>query len=150
MTNEEDDPFKYLSYVTLREGWVVLKGTFLGWLFLSAVFIVADVFIEFSAAVTESFWGILPQPLWYALGFAVFTWFARGEEFRIVFPQSFRLWLLLTLVVALMVLSSSVFPSWVMMPVYTAVILSFGALASLGAIGKENYQRLCEQPNDGV
>ena len=148
MAKEEDDLFKYLSYVTLREGWVEIKGAFLGWLFLSAIFIVVDIFIDFGAGITESFWGILPKPFWFVLSFAVFTWFVRGEEFQIVFPQSFRLWLLVTSAVALMVLLGAVHPTWAMMPVYAAVMLGFGLLGSLAEIGRENFKKLSGQPDN--
>ncbi len=139
MTNEEDDLFKYLSYITLREGWAVIKGTFLAWLFLSVIFIVINVFIDFGASKTETFWAILPKPFWFVLGFAAFTWFVRGEEFQIVFPKSFRLWLLLTSVVAFMVLLGAVLSTWAMMPVYAAVMLGFGLLDSLSKIGRKNF-----------
>ena len=148
MTNEEDDLFKYLSYVTLREGWAQIKGTFFGWLVISVIFIVIDVLIDFGASQTETFWAILPKPFWYVLGFAAFTWFVRGEEFQIVFPKSFGLWLLVTSAVALMVLLGAVLPTWAMMPVYAAVMLGFGLLVSLAEIGRENFQKLSRQPDN--
>jgi len=148
MANEEDDLFKYLSYVTLREGWAQIKGAFLAWLFLSVMFIAIGVFIDFGASQTETFWAILPKPFWYVLGFAAVTWFFRGEEFQIVFPKSFGLWLLFTSAVALMVLLGAVLPTWAMMPVYAAVMLGFGLLGSLAEIGKENFQKLTGQPDN--
>ena len=81
----------------------------------------------------ETFWAVLPRPFWYVFGFAAFTWFVRGEEVQIVFPKSFRLWLLLTSVV---------------MPVYVAVMLGFGLLDSLSKIGRKNFEKLSGQPDN--
>ena len=150
MTNGKDDLFKYISYLTLREGWAEIKGTFFGWLILSATFMAVGAFVEFGASKTETFWSILPTPVWYVLAFAVFAWSFRGEELRIVLPKTFKLWLLVTTGVALIVFAGTILPAWALIPVYWAVVFGFEGLDSLAKIGQENYQKLSEQPNNSA
>ena len=105
MNNKEDDLYKYLPYVTLREGWSEIKGYFFIWLGGSVLSIGLGLLFDFGASKIDIFWSILPKPVWYVLGFAAFSWLARGEEFRIAFPQTFKHWLLMNAVFAIMFLA---------------------------------------------
>ena len=111
---------------------------------------VFGLLVEFGASKTETFWAILPKPVWYVLGFAAFSWLLRGRELRIAFPQSFKLWLLVTSVVAVIVLASAILPTWAMMPLYLAVCSFAASLDALAKIGKDNFQNLSGQPDDGA
>lgn len=150
MAAEEDELFKYLPYVTLREGWTHAKVAFFVWLVLSVLFACFGLLVDFGASKTENFWAVLPTPVWYVLGFAAFSWLLRGEELRIAFPQSFKLWLLITSVVAGIVLAAHFLPTWAMIPVYLAIIAFAASVEELAKIGKENFKRLSEQPGDGA
>lgn len=46
MANHEDDPLRYISYVTLQEGWAEIKGMFFGWLVLSVIFVIVGTLLN--------------------------------------------------------------------------------------------------------
>ena len=142
MANKEESPFKYLPYVTLREGWSQLTVAFLVWIVLSAIVTAFVAVTDFGISRTESYWSILPAPVWGVLGFAVVSWLFRGEELRLMFPQTFKGWLLLNLGVVLFIIAITVLPSWALIPVYIGLMFFFVVLDDLAAIGKSNYERL--------
>jgi hypothetical protein len=142
MASAEDSPFKYLPYVTLREGWSQLKVAFLAWAVLSVIVTAFVAATDFGISKTESYWSILPGPVWGVLGFAIVSWFLRGEELRFMFPRTFKGWFLLNFGVVLLVFAASVLPSWAFIPVYIGLLFFFGVLDELAAIGKRNYERL--------
>jgi len=147
MASNQESPFKYLPYVTLREGWSQVKVAFLVWIILSAIVMAFVAFADFGVAKTESYWSILPKQVWGVLGFAAFSWLIRGEELRLMFPQTFKGWLLLNFGVAFLVLAASLLPSWALVPVYVGIMFFFGVLDELAAIGKTNYERLSGHGN---
>jgi hypothetical protein len=146
MTSDDEAPFKYLRIVTLRDAWSEVKATLLAWVLLSALYIGCGAFFDFSASKTASFWAILPSPAWWVIGFAAVSWVFRGQELRLLFPKSFRLWLLITSYVALMALLASILPGWTMLPIYAAAMLGYEMLLSLGRVGKENFDKLGSRP----
>src|SRR5690606_31037377 len=97
----KDSPFKYLPYVTLREGWAQSKVMFFVWLILSAIAMIFIAVADFGVENTESYWSLLPKPVWAVIGIAVFTWIVRGEEVRLALPESIGGWLVLNAIVAL-------------------------------------------------
>ena len=62
MANKEESPFKYLPYVTLREGWSQLKVAFLVWIVLSAIVTAFVAVTDFGISRTESYWSIGNPP----------------------------------------------------------------------------------------
>ena len=144
MANKEESPFKYLPYVTLREGWSQVKVMFFVWIILSGIMMTFMAAADFGVKSTESYWSLLPTPAWAIIGFAVFTWFVRGEEIRLALPQSFKGWLLLNIGVALMIIAGLVLPAWAMVPLYFGLICFFAVLDELAATGKTNYERLSD------
>ena len=149
MAKKEESPFKYLPYVTLREGWSQVKVAFLAWVVLSTIVILFGAFADFGVTKTKSYWSVLPIQVWGVLGFAAFSWMIRGEELKLMFPKTFKVWLLGNLGIALMVFAASVLPSWALVPVYIGFMFFFGVLNDLAVIGKNNYERLSGQ-GDGA
>ncbi|MFC5571608.1 hypothetical protein ACFPN1_16255 [Lysobacter yangpyeongensis] len=143
----KDSPFKYLPYVTFREGWAQAKVMFFVWIVLSAIAIAFIALTDFGVESTESYWSLLPKPVWAVIGFAVFTWVVRGEELRLAAPQSAKGWLILNVLVALMVLAGSVLPSWALFPMYFGLACFAAVLDELAAVGKSNYERLSGNGN---
>lgn len=143
----QDSPFKYLPYVTIREGWAQAKVMFFVWIVLSAIAMVFIFLADFGLESTESYWSILPTPVWAVIGFAVFTWVVRGEEVRLAAPQSIKGWLILNVLVALMVLATFVLPPWALVPMYLGVVCFGTVLDELAAVGKSNYERLSGSGN---
>lgn len=143
----KDSPFKYLPYVTIREGWAQTKVMFFAWFVLSSIAVIFIGLTDFGVESTESYWSLLPKPVWAVIGFAVFTWFVRGEELRLVAPQSAKGWLALNVVVALMVLAGSILPSWALVPMYFGLVCFAVVLDELAAVGKSNYERLSGSGN---
>jgi hypothetical protein len=147
MADKEDSPFKYLPYVTLREGWSQIKVTFFVWAILSAIAMGFMALADIGVQSTESYWSLIPKPVLAVAGFAAFSWVVRGEELRLALPQSFKGWLLLNVGLALMVFAGSVLPGWALVPLYFGLICFFAVLDELAAVGKSNYERLSGQGN---
>jgi hypothetical protein len=149
MSNKGDSPFKYLPYVTLREGWSRAKSMFFAWIVSSAIFMAFIAMTEFGVKSAEEYWSLLPKPVWAMIGFAVFSWILRDEELRLTLPQSFQGWLLLNLGFALGGLVSSFLPAWALVPFCFGFIGFFAVLDDLAAVGKRNYDQL-SGPGGGV
>lgn len=145
---EEAGIFRYLPHVTLRQAWNQVKSTFIAWLILSTLFVLFSTASDFGISKTEGFWDIFPQPVWYVIGFACLSWILRGEEFKIAFPRSFKLWLLLTVFVALFALAISLLPTWAILPLYAGAIALGSMLDELAQTGKENLENSQQLNND--
>ena len=147
MADKEDSPFKYLPYVTLREGWSQIKVTFFVWVILSAIAMGFMTLVNFGVQSTETYWSLIPKPLLAVVGFAVFSWVVRGEGMRLALPKSFKGWLLLNVSLALIVFAGTVLPDWALVPLYFGLICFSSVLDELAAVGKSNYERLSGQGN---
>lgn len=144
MAQQEMSPFSYLSYVTLREAWDTVRSIFFAWIVLSAIIMVFIWLSERGAAATQPIWSALPKPIFYILGFAVFTWIVRGEAETISIPKSFRGWLVLNLIFVVFIGAFTILPGWAMVPFYIGVLCFFNIFDELSGIGKNNYDRLQE------
>ena len=141
MSDSEEDSFKYLSSVTVKQAWGEAKFWLMVWLLVSTIVILINLASDATNVISE-IWNIFPGQVWFVIGFTLFTWMLRGEEevIRIYFPKKFILWLFLNLFIALMAMSSLIFPSWVTTSIFIGWFCLMGALANLEKIGKANLE----------
>jgi hypothetical protein len=150
MKKNEPSYFSYISYVTLREAWDILKTQFFVWLFLSAFFLIAGWLGALGAGAAKS-WGSddVPGWVWWCGFWCVLSWFMRGEEIKIPFPKmGFGAWLLYSCGVFLIAWMFTVLPWWASSPVWLSLFVIGGALDDLVAQGKENFAKLNAPADD--
>lgn len=141
----EESKFKYLSHVTLRQAWSVLKPSFFAWLMLTVLFLIIDIVTNYGENEVSEFWNILPKQAWFIIGFAFVSWVARGEEevIKFRFPMKLKNWITLNLMVSLLIV---LIPFLLLLPPWAYVSLFFGllvlgvALDDLAKIGKQNIE----------
>lgn len=148
MHDKQENPYSYLSYVTLREMWAETKGYFWIWLIFSVIAVAIGALVDFGASATREFFdgagsSILPKWTWPVVIFSAVVWFWKGEEIKFRFPNlTFTSWLIVTVVMGLLAFVFENFSFWVAGPFYFAVFIGLAALDTLAAKGKDNYLKL--------
>ena len=129
----------YVPQATLLDSWKFAKGLLIFWLVAFVFFGIAGFASEYLNWQTDGLRSSLPDPVWWALIFALFTWLLRGKLVHFVIPRSFRAWILMqTWVVFCMVLGLSEAPTWVEFPLFVLPPMTWVALVEFATDIKNN------------
>ena len=129
----------YVAQATLLDSWKFAKSLLISWLFVFVFFGIAGFASEYLNWQTDGLRSSLPDVVWLALIFALFTWLLRGKPVHFVIPRSFRAWILMqTWVVFCMVLGLSEAPAWVETPFFFLLPMTWMALVEFATDIKNN------------
>ena len=149
MTQKKDEqPRKYLAYVTLgdvfREGGLFIAG----WLVISVVSLVVGGLFEYGqhrlgVSFNDVVSSAVPKWLWAVIIYGSVLWFGKGHEVRFTMPVvGFKSWLFFVLLFAGFVYVLENAEWWLATPFMWGYLLGFGALGKLSEKGKENFEKL--------
>jgi hypothetical protein len=146
-TDREENHYKYLSYVTMREAWEICKTFFWVWFLFSVFSVVLGGVFNVGIDIAKSETGIdsnsLPQWAWVAIIISGIMWFCKGKDVSFKFPNlQFKSWLLCSVIILIVTAILSNAPWWAGAPFYFALIVLGVVIDDLSAKGNENYAKL--------
>jgi hypothetical protein len=151
-TDNSEQVWKYLSYVTVNDIVGEGKGFILAWLGISISCLVIGGLFEYGQdqlgfSASKVVFSPLPKwlwwPVWPVMIAGAVLWFGKGKEIRFTVPVfGFKSWLFIMLLFGGMLYTLENFEWWVSLPFFWGCLFAEAALDTLAVIGKENYERL--------
>jgi|SRR5690625_620351 len=144
--NKDEFVWQYLQHAKLQDIASESRGYFTLWLVLSGVAVVLGLVFDVGAESINieepgEWFDLIPNWAWYGIIYAVFSWVARGEEYKFVVPNlGFKSWLFLSAVMVAVFASFEHCAWWVATPFFLGVILFVQLLDSLALKGKSNLE----------
>jgi hypothetical protein len=143
----QPNSWQFLSYVTIRQAFSVLKTEVSAWLILS-IFLLAggSLGIIGSDALAQKSPIDFPNWVWFCALWCLISWQNRGTELKIPFPKlTFVQWAFYCIFVFALAFAFNILPWWASCPIWVGIICFISGFERLASIGKDNYESLTRQ-----